>query len=94
MIEQGILSGRRGMYRLLWARPGGRVMGQSLQWHLGGGAGGSTISWTIHASHGSRVMKAPAIPNVTPELKQEVISGVIRAAGRTVDQLAQRKTEC
>jgi hypothetical protein len=38
------------------------------------------------------MMKALGTPNITPELKQKVISGVMReAAGRTVDQLAQEE---
>lgn len=37
-------------------------------------------------------MKALSTPNVTPELKQQVISGVVReAAGRSVDQLAREE---
>jgi carnitine 3-dehydrogenase len=35
-------------------------------------------------------MKALGTPNITPELKQKVINGVMReAAGRSVNQLAQ-----
>ena len=37
-------------------------------------------------------MKALGTPNITPELKQKVINGVMReAAGRSVDQLAQEE---
>jgi len=36
------------------------------------------------------MMKALGTPNITPELKQNVIDGVMReAAGRSVEQLAQ-----
>jgi transposase len=38
------------------------------------------------------MMKALGTPNITPELKQMVINGVMReAAGRSVDQLAQEE---
>ena len=38
------------------------------------------------------MMKALGTPNITPELKQKVINGVMReAAGRSVDQLAQEE---
>jgi carnitine 3-dehydrogenase len=37
-------------------------------------------------------MKALGTPDITPELKQKVINGVMReAAGRSVDQLAQEE---
>jgi hypothetical protein len=39
-------------------------------------------------------MKALGTPNITPELKQTVIDGVLReAAGRSVDQLAHDENE-
>jgi len=38
------------------------------------------------------MMKALGNPNVTPELKQKVINGVMQeAAGRPVDELAQEE---
>jgi hypothetical protein len=38
------------------------------------------------------MMKALGTPNITPELKQKVVSGVMReAAGRSVDQLSQEE---
>ena len=38
------------------------------------------------------MMKVLGTPNVTPELKQKVVDGVMReAAGRSVDQLAQHE---
>ena len=39
-------------------------------------------------------MKALGTPNITPELKQTVIDGVMReAGGRSVDQLAHEENE-
>jgi hypothetical protein len=40
------------------------------------------------------MMKALGTPNITPELKQTVVDGVMReAAGRSVEQLAQEENE-
>ena len=39
-------------------------------------------------------MKALGTPNITPELKQKVVDGVMREAGnRSVDELAQAENE-
>ena len=41
------------------------------------------------------MMKALGTPDITPELKQTIIDGVMReAAERSVDQLAQEENEC
>src|SRR5690349_11829502 len=66
------------------------VMGQSLQWHVGGGAGGIKHFMEHLMEPLQGMMKALGTPNITPELKQTVIDGVAReAAGRAVEQLAQ-----
>jgi carnitine 3-dehydrogenase len=66
------------------------VMGQSLQWHLGGGAGGIKHFMDHLMDPLQGMMKALGTPNITPELKQKVVDGVMReAGGRSVDQLAQ-----
>jgi carnitine 3-dehydrogenase len=66
------------------------VMGQSLQWHLGGGAGGIKHFMDHLMDPLAGMMKALGTPNITPELKQTVVDGVMREAdGRSVDQLAQ-----
>jgi len=65
-------------------------MGQSLQWHLGGGAGGIKHFMDHLMDPLQGMMKALGTPNITPELKQTVMDGVMReASGRSVDQLAQ-----
>jgi hypothetical protein len=65
-------------------------MGQSLQWHLGGGASGIKHFMDHLMTPLEGMMQALGTPNITPELKQKVINGVMReAAGRSVDQLAQ-----
>src|SRR5205809_540096 len=91
LIEQGVLSVEETDAAVCYG-PGLRwgVMGQSLQWHVGGGAGGINHFMEHLMDPLQRMMKALGTPNITPELKQTVIDGVAReAAGRSVDQLAQ-----
>jgi 3-hydroxyacyl-CoA dehydrogenase len=91
LIEQGVLSVEDTDAAVCYG-PGLRwgVMGQSLQWHLGGGAGGIKHFMDHLMPPLEGMMKALGTPNITPELKQKVINGVMReAAGRPVDQLAQ-----
>src|SRR5213083_1247485 len=70
------------------------VMGQSLQWHLGGGAGGIKHFMEHLMDPLQGMMQSLGTPIITPELKQTVIDGVMReAAGRSVDQLAQAENQ-
>src|SRR6202142_1778201 len=93
IIEQGILSVEE-MDAAVCYGPGLRwgVMGQSLQWHLGGGAGGIKHFMDHLMDPLQGMMKVLGTPNITPELKQTVVDGVTReAAGRSVEQLAQEE---
>ncbi|OKO72386.1 3-hydroxyacyl-CoA dehydrogenase [Bradyrhizobium sp. NAS80.1] len=93
LIEQGVLSVEDTDAAVCYG-PGLRwgVMGQSLQWHLGGGAGGIKHFMDHLMPPLEGMMKALGTPNITPELKQKVINGVMHeAAGRAVDQLAQEE---
>jgi 3-hydroxyacyl-CoA dehydrogenase len=93
LIEQGVLSVEEADAAVCYG-PGLRwgVMGQSLQWHLGGGAGGIKHFMEHLMDPLQGMMKALGNPNITPELKQTVIDGVLReAGGRSVDQLAQEE---
>src|SRR6478609_8118090 len=95
VIEQGILSVEDTDACVSYG-PGLRwgVMGQSLQWHLGGGAGGIKHFMDHLMDPLAGMMKALGTPNITPELKQTIIDGVLReAAGRSVDQLAKNENE-
>src|SRR6266487_1091376 len=95
LIEQGVLSVEETDAAVCYG-PGLRwgVMGQSLQWHVGGGAGGINHFMEHLMDPLQGMMKALGTPNITPELKQTVIEGVAReAAGRSVDQLAQKENE-
>ena len=95
LIEQGVLSVEDTDAAVCYG-PGLRwgVMGQSLQWHLGGGAGGIKHFMDHLMDPLPGMMKALGTPNITPELKQTVIDGVMReAGGRSVDQLAHDENE-
>src|SRR6476660_9305775 len=95
LIEQGILSVEDTDAAVSYG-PGLRwgVMGQSLQWHLGGGAGGIKHFMDHLMDPLAGMMKVLGTPNITPELKQKVVDGVTREAGnRSVDELAQEENE-
>jgi carnitine 3-dehydrogenase len=95
LIEQGVLSVEETDTAVCYG-PGLRwgVMGQSLQWHLGGGAGGIKHFMEHLMDPLAGMMKALGTPNITPQLKQTVVDGVMReAGGRTVDQLAREENE-
>src|SRR5262249_30450441 len=95
LIQQGVLSVADADIAVCYG-PGLRwgVMGQSLQWHLGGGAGG------IH--HFMEQLMPPLVgmieglemPAITPALKQTIVDGVLQEAnGHTVDQLADAEND-
>ena len=91
LIQEGVLSVEDTDAAVCYG-PGLRwgVMGQSLQWHLGGGEGGIQHFMEHLMDPLTGMMKALGTPQITPELKQTVIEGVLREAGdRSVDQLAQ-----
>ena len=95
LIQQGALSVEDADAAVSFG-PGLRwgVMGPSLQWHLGGGAGGiqhymDTLYDGLMHLAGSQVM-----PDVNDELKKTIVDGVLAEAGdRTLDQLAQDENE-
>ena len=93
VIDQGVLSVEDADAAVCFG-PGLRwgVMGQSLQWHLGGGAGGIKHFMDHLMPPLEGMMKVLGNPNITPELKQKVINGVMQeAAGRPVDELAEEE---
>jgi 3-hydroxyacyl-CoA dehydrogenase len=76
--------------------PGPRwgVMGPSLQWHLGGGTGGIKHFMDHLMNPLAAIIKSLGAPDITPELKQTIVEGVLREAGnRPVDELAQEENE-
>jgi carnitine 3-dehydrogenase len=95
LIEQGVLSVEETDIAVSCG-PGLRwgVMGQSLQWHLGGGAGGIKHFMEQLMDPLAAMMKTLGNPQVTPELKQTIVDGVMReAGGRSVDELAREENE-
>ena len=95
LIQQGVLSVEDADAAVCYG-PGLRwgVMGQSLQWHLGGGPGGINHFMEHLMGPLEGLMKALGNPDVTPQLKQTVTDGVKRMAGnRSVEQLAEEENE-
>lgn len=91
LIQQGVLSVADADDAVSYG-PGLRwgVMGPSLQWHLGGGAGGIK-HFMEHLMDGLAAMiKNLGTPDITPELKKTIVEGVLKVAGNhSVEQLAQ-----
>jgi len=95
LIDQGVLSVEEADAAVSYG-PGLRwgVMGQSLQWHLGGGAGGIQHFMEQLMDPLAAMMKTLGNPQVTPELKQTIVDGVTReAGGHSVDELAREENE-
>ena len=70
------------------------VMGPSLLWHIGGGEGGIHHFMETLMDPMTILMKDLGNPEVTTELKQTIIRGVMQEAGNSsVEQLAQEENE-
>ena len=95
LIQQGVLSVSDADDAVSYG-PGLRwgVMGPSLQWHLGGGSGGIK-HFAEHLMPGlGEMIKSLKTPEITDELKQKIVDGVLEIAGsRSVEQLAQAENE-
>jgi carnitine 3-dehydrogenase len=71
-----------------------RDIGPSLQWHVGGGAGGIRHFMEHLMGPLEGMMKTLGIPDVTPALKQKVVDAVLEeAGGRPVEQLTREENE-
>jgi 3-hydroxyacyl-CoA dehydrogenase len=95
LIQQGVLSVADADIAVNYG-PGLRwgVMGQSLQWHLGGGAGGIHHFMEHLMGPLQGMMKDLKMPDITPALKQTVIEGVLKEAnGHSVEQLANEEND-
>ena len=95
LIQQGVLSVADADDAVSWG-PGLRwgVMGPSLQWHLGGGAGGIQHFMDHLMEPLAGMMKALGNPEITPDLKKTIVDGVLQeAANRSTDQLAQQEND-
>jgi carnitine 3-dehydrogenase len=95
LVQQGVLSVADADIAVSYG-PGLRwgIMGPSLQWHVGGGAGGIRHYMEHLMDPLAGLMKALGNPDITGELKQTIVDGVLEeAGGRSVDQLAQEENE-
>ena len=96
LIQQGVLSVADADDAVSWG-PGLRwgVMGPSLQFHLGGGAGGiQHFNEHLLPVMASGVWPALGTPTVTSELKQTLTDGVLQEADkRSVEQLASEEND-
>jgi 3-hydroxyacyl-CoA dehydrogenase len=95
LIQQGVLSVADADDAVSWG-PGLRwgVMGPSLQWHLGGGAGGIKHFMEHLMDPLAGMIKTLGTPDITPELKRTIAEGVLQEAGNSsVDELAQDENE-
>ena len=95
LIQDGVLSVSDADDAVSYG-PGLRwgVMGPSLQWHLGGGAGGIK-HFVEHLMPGLfEMIKTLKTPEMNDQIKQTIIDGVLAIAGnRSVEQLAQAENE-
>jgi len=95
LIEQDVLSVADADDAVSWG-PGLRwgVMGPSLQWHIGGGAGGIQHFMQHLMDPLVAMFKVLGNPEMTPDLKQKITEGVLQeAANRSVEQLAKEEDE-
>jgi 3-hydroxyacyl-CoA dehydrogenase len=70
------------------------VMGPSLQWHVGGGQGGIHHFMDHLMAPLAGMMKTLGNPEITAELKQTIVEGVMCKAGdQAVEQLARSENE-
>src|SRR5580765_7081773 len=81
LIQDGVLSVSDADDAVSYG-PGLRwgVMGPSLQWHLGGGSGGIKHFMEHLMEPLAGWMKALGTPDITPDLKQTIVEGVMREA--------------
>ncbi len=95
LIQQDVLSVEDADAAVSYG-PGLRwgVMGPSLQWHLGGGTGGIKHFMDHLMDPLAAMIKSLGTPDITPELKQTIVEGVLREAGnRSVNELAQEENQ-
>ena len=95
LIQQGVLSVADADVAVSYG-PGLRwgVMGPSLQWHLGGGAGGIKHFMDHLMDPMAATIRNLGSPDVTPELKKTISDGVLQEAGdHSVEQLAAQENE-
>ena len=89
-IAEGVLDVADSDDAVSWG-PGLRwgVMGPNLLWHLGGGEGGIQHFMDTLMDPMASTWKNLGNPQMTPELKQKIVDGVLAEAdGRSIDELS------
>jgi 3-hydroxyacyl-CoA dehydrogenase len=95
LVQQGVLSVEDADVAICYG-PGLRwgVMGPSLQWHIGGGPGGIHHYMEHLMPPLTGLIGSLSAPDVTGDLRQTVVDGVLHEAGeRTVEQLSNKENE-
>lgn len=95
LVQEGVLSVEDADVAICYG-PGLRwgVMGPSLQWHLGGGAGGIHHFMDHLMPPLTSLIGSLSAPEVTDDLKKTVVNGVLHEAGEhSVDELTKQENE-
>jgi 3-hydroxyacyl-CoA dehydrogenase len=95
LVQQGVLSVADADVAVCYG-PGLRwgVMGQSLQWHLGGGEGGIQHFMEHLMDPLVGMMQDLEMPAITPALRQTIVEGVLQETnGHAVEQLAEAEND-
>jgi len=95
LVQQGVLSVEDADAAICYG-PGLRwgVIGPSLQWHLGGGPDGIHHFMEHLMQPLAGMIAALTPPNITDDLKQSVVDGVLREAqNRSVEQLSKQENQ-
>ena len=95
LVESGVVSVSDADTAVCWG-PGLRwgVMGPTLLFHLGGGAGGIEHFFDQFTAPMTAWWKVLGSPQITPELRQKIVAGVLEEAGeRSLEDLAAQRDE-
>jgi 3-hydroxyacyl-CoA dehydrogenase len=93
LVSEGVISVKDADTAVCWG-PGLRwgVMGPSLLYHLGGGAGGIEHFFDQFTGPMQAWWKVLGNPTITPEIRQQMIAGVkAEADGRSLEELAAQR---
>ena len=93
LVSEGVISVKDADTAVCWG-PGLRwgVMGPSLLYHLGGGAGGIEHFFDQFTGPMQAWWKVLGNPTITPEIRQQMIAGVkAEADGRSLEELASQR---
>lgn len=95
LVASGVVSVSDADVAVCWG-PGLRwgVMGPNLLYHLAGGAGGIEHFFDQFTGPMTAWWKVLGSPEITPELRQKIVAGVLEEAGpRSLDELAAQRDE-